>query len=885
MKINYKIFLLSVIASLTFVGITLTYYFLERETIHIAFVAGKNTPDGKSNIDGIQLYLNMINQEGGINGRKVILDVFDDQNDPALAKQKALEIVEKNQAIAVIGHLYSSCSISGGEIYKENHIPAVTPFSTNVKVTQNNEWYFRTIFDDDLQGHFLAYYVKNVFHKNTASIVHSNDAYGAYLAQVFSQTSSDLGIEVKYQWTFQENDAHKDQTLSKIVEELKAKSTEAGVIFLATHTNEGVYLIKSIKDLGIKNVILGSDAFASNFQKGFKKFQKKQKNPGYYTEGLYVATPLIFDSANKQALDFKEIYQTAYKKELIDWHPAFAYDAAIMLVDAIKKSGISGIKTTLQADRQKLRDYLANDLTRIDNAIKGVAGFNYFDKHGDAQKPISMGIYKSGTIISAPIQFKDIPNFKEVSNLKNVKQDKRILQIGDKYMYKTNVVYTGIRVNEISDVDLAASTYTLDFYLWFRFKDIFDSKNIEFINAIKPIQLDEPIDTIIEEGMNYHLYHVKGHFKKNFMSKYHYYGLHNFGMSFHHRQLPRHNLIYVKDALGMALTKESLTKKLQETEVLSKKYEITQAKLFQDTIVKDSLGNPKYLKVKDATIEYSRFNMDIMVKEDKLSFLSFIPQKSVKMIWFLSTFVAIILLIMSQSAFFQRFFTLIYIFEIISIFFVLLSSETILLNWLMTPYTPASYFETTIMVFNSLWWLIGAILVHIAIIHFLWNPIEKKTGNPIPRLIRRFWFIIIYLLAIFGIIGFVFDRPLTSLLATSGVLAMIIGLAVKMNLSNIFSGLALHLERPFCEGDLVKIGLYNEGIVEDINWRATRIRTRTGFLVTISNSVVAASDISNFSDKKNQDLIIASSIGQYPKNNIPLRGNHNGSPQPIDDGM
>jgi potassium efflux system protein len=834
-KINYKIFLLSIIASLAFIGVSLTYYFTETETIHIAFVgglSGKNASDGKSHIEGIQLYLDMINHEGGINGREVVLDVFDDQNDPELAKQKAFEIIQQNKAIAVIGHLFSSCSINGGEIYKKNHILAVTPFSTNVKVTQDNEWYFRTIFDDDLQGRFLAHYVKNVFRQNTtASIVHSNDAYGTYLAQVFSQTARDLGIEIKYQRTFQENDIHKNQTLGKIVEELKAKSTETGVIFLATHANEGVYLIKSIKDLGMKNVIVASDAFASNFQKGFKKFPKEQKNPGYYTDGLYVATPLIFDSANKQALNFKEIYQTVYEKEVTDWHSAFAYDAVVMLVDAIKKSGISGIKTKLQADRQTLKDYLANKLTHIGNAVEGVAGFNYFDKQGDAQKPISMGIYKNGSIISAPIQFKDIPSLKEISNLETATRDKRILQMGNKSMYKTNVVYTGIRLNEISEVNLTASTYTLDFHLWFRFKGTFDSQNIEFLNAIKPIQLGKPIDSITEKnGINYRLYHVKGSFKTTFMSKHRSYGLYNFGVSFHHRQLPRHNLIYVRDALGMALFKESLTKKLQKTQVLSPKYNsiIVQAELFQDTIVKNSLGNPKYLKVQNATIEYSRFNMNLIVKEDKLSLLFLIPQKTAGMILFLSIFAIILLLLMTQSAFFQRFYTSIYIFKIISIFFLLLSSEKILVNWLMTPHIPDAYSEATIMAFSSLWWIVGAIFVHIAIIHFLWNPIEKKTCRPIPKLMRHLWIFIIYLLAIFGIIG----------------------LAVKMNLSNIFSGLALHLERPFIIGDWVKIGSYDEGIVEDMNWRATKICTRTGFLVTIPNSVVAISDISNFSDKK-----------------------------------
>ncbi len=100
-------------------------------------------------------------------------------------------------------------------------------------------------------------------------------------------------------------------------------------------------------------------------------------------------------------------------------------------------------------------------------------------------------------------------------------------------------------------------------------------------------------------------------------------------------------------------------------------------------------------------------------------------------------------------------------------------------------------------------------------------------------------------------IAFVFDRPITSLLATSGVLAMIIGLAAKMNLSNIVSGLAINLEHPFRVGDWVKIGSYDEGVIEDINWRATQIRTRTGLSLIIPNSIVAEKDILNFSAKEN----------------------------------
>ncbi len=145
----------------------------------------------------------------------------------------------------------------------------------------------------------------------------------------------------------------------------------------------------------------------------------------------------------------------------------------------------------------------------------------------------------------------------------------------------------------------------------------------------------------------------------------------------------------------------------------------------------------------------------------------------------------------------------------------------------------------------------SAIFVHITADHFLWQELENKTSRPIPRLAYNMWIFIIYALAVFGIIGFVFERPITSLLATSGVVAIIIGLAIQMNLSNVFSGLAIHIERPFQVNDWVKIGTYEEGIIEDINWRATKLRTRTGCSLTIPNSIVGSTDIFNFSNKEN----------------------------------
>jgi len=146
---------------------------------------------------------------------------------------------------------------------------------------------------------------------------------------------------------------------------------------------------------------------------------------------------------------------------------------------------------------------------------------------------------------------------------------------------------------------------------------------------------------------------------------------------------------------------------------------------------------------------------------------------------------------------------------------------------------------------------------------FLWRRLERKAGQSIPNLVRGMVAFIIYTVAFFMIVAFVFGKTITGLLATSGVLAMVIGLAIQMNISNIFSGLAINLERPFKIGDIVKVDGH-VGKVENMTWRTTRIRSVWNWSVTIPNHQAAESVIVNYSG---QDVWQGGSVYLEPGQN------------------
>jgi small-conductance mechanosensitive channel/CRP-like cAMP-binding protein len=91
-----------------------------------------------------------------------------------------------------------------------------------------------------------------------------------------------------------------------------------------------------------------------------------------------------------------------------------------------------------------------------------------------------------------------------------------------------------------------------------------------------------------------------------------------------------------------------------------------------------------------------------------------------------------------------------------------------------------------------------------------------------------------------------FGVELTLFLGTSAVVGAVVGLALQDSLGNLFAGIALHTEAPFRVGDWVRVG-DRDGKVEEISWRATRLRTWDGDTLTVPNNDVARHGILNYS--------------------------------------
>ena len=120
-----------------------------------------------------------------------------------------------------------------------------------------------------------------------------------------------------------------------------------------------------------------------------------------------------------------------------------------------------------------------------------------------------------------------------------------------------------------------------------------------------------------------------------------------------------------------------------------------------------------------------------------------------------------------------------------------------------------------------------------------------RRGFEAPTLVRNIFSIVAFTALFFLIFTVVFpEANLGAVFTTSAIFGVILGLALQDTLGNFFAGISLQADRPFQVGDVITVGAERHtGVVEEITWRAIKIRTFANHVVLISNATAAKEPI------------------------------------------
>ncbi len=186
---------------------------------------------------------------------------------------------------------------------------------------------------------------------------------------------------------------------------------------------------------------------------------------------------------------------------------------------------------------------------------------------------------------------------------------------------------------------------------------------------------------------------------------------------------------------------------------------------------------------------------------------------------------------------------------------VLAAGGLSLLAGRLTESAQPSLEEVSVAAFYALrigFWLSAAWIAIRLIDVIVWDGLARRSFNgSVPRLLRDVTAVLVVLIAVICIVAFVFQKPVTGIWATSGAVGILLGIALRDVILDVFTGLAMNVDRPFSLGDWIR--LHENGVegaigqVVQISWRTTRLRTEENMLVVIPNSRFGTLVVTNFS--------------------------------------
>lgn len=336
---------------------------------------------------GAELKAKEINEAGGINGMKLILQFGDDAGTDKEAKLVATRFATDKRILAVVGHFNSSCSLAGKDIYKDKEIVQLSPGSTNVNVCVGSDWTFRNLYRDDFQGTFIAKYIKNVLTQfQTVAVLFDNDDYGRGLRDAFAAEAKKIELEMVASVSYDRENTDFTAQLTSI------KGKNPDVIFISGLYGEAALIVRQARRLGIKAQFFGADGVDS---------PDFLKNAGASADGTLLTTPFTFGAGGEEASKVAAVFEAEFGVAPDTW-AALTYDAMGMIAEAIEKT--YNKDATFDINRKAIRDYLAS-LDTPEEGYKGITGLTYFDINGDTvNKPAYVKIVKEGKFTTAPQQ-------------------------------------------------------------------------------------------------------------------------------------------------------------------------------------------------------------------------------------------------------------------------------------------------------------------------------------------------------------------------------------------------------------------------------------------------------------------------------------------------
>ena len=312
---------------------------------------------GKQTVNGIQLAFKEINAAGGVNGKQLKLILADNKSEPAEATNAVTKLITQDKVVAVLGPVASSNVLATLQVAQDNKIPVLTATGTNEKITVDGgkvrPFAFRGCFIDPFQGKVMANFASNTVKAKTAVIyVDQSSDYSKGLKQSFEEAFVKNGGKVLSTEAFLQKDQDFKATLTKI------KALNPEVIFIPAYYEEVGKIVKQARELGINIPLLGTD--------GWDDPKVVEIAGAAALNNTFFSNHYSSQDSDPNVKKFIDAYKAEYKEEPSSM-AALGYDAAMIVIDAIKRANTTDAAKVKEAMEQTKNLQVSTGIVTMDS--------------------------------------------------------------------------------------------------------------------------------------------------------------------------------------------------------------------------------------------------------------------------------------------------------------------------------------------------------------------------------------------------------------------------------------------------------------------------------------------------------------------------------------
>lgn len=298
----------------------------------------------------LEILKDKINAAGGINGKQIVIDYYDDKKDAKEALNAANKIVADGSYTAVIGSQTSSCSMAAAPVLQEEGIIMVSPQASNPNYTLQGDYCFSMQLSSSYEADLTAKMIVEQYGYKNIAIIYSNDDWGVGVHDAFVESVNALGGTVVDSETFISGQT-KDFTplISKM------KSAKPDAVFMATLYSEGAQLLSQYKNLDFDVPVFTTNTL---YKQEFLDLAAEN------AEGILMLNSFELENNDDEYLYLVEKYQEKTGSQ-VDTYVTQSYDALKIVLDAIEAVG---------DDPEAIRDWIAG--VHDYRGVSGTFSFN-----------------------------------------------------------------------------------------------------------------------------------------------------------------------------------------------------------------------------------------------------------------------------------------------------------------------------------------------------------------------------------------------------------------------------------------------------------------------------------------------------------------------------